>query len=371
MGMADSRKRREAQVNKEDESIGGQDQRPKTKDIDVVNLNTATAEELSRLPGIKAKLAGRIVEYRTKVHPFRETAEITEVRGISAALYEGIADLLAVGPAEPVPWIEPEASPLPAEPEETALPAEPEMPVAPAEVEAPMPAAEPEAPARLVEPEAPEVAQSADAPRFHPVVVREVPPPPPTSIPVPRPRPAPEPRRGIGWPALLAACLASAIAGACLALVLLLAINGTLRFGPNATVSELGTQARQLNVQAERFTASLSQMQGRLDEIDRRLATAQAQVDAVGQEMTRMGGDAQALRGRLEAIESQFGGLAQDLQAARQAARRLDAFLSGLRGLLDQTQGPALGVTPLPQAPSATRKPGLTVVPQPTATPRP
>jgi competence ComEA-like helix-hairpin-helix protein len=357
-------------MNQEDESIGGQEQRPKTKDIDVVNLNTATAEELSRLPGIKAKLAGRIVEYRTKVHPFRETAEITEVRGISAALYEGIADLLTVGPAEPVPWIEPEASPLPAEPEEAALPSEPEMPAAPIEVEAPMPAAEPEAPVRLVEPEVPEVAQSADAPRFHPVVVREVPPPPPTSTPAPRPRPAPEPRRGIGWPALLAACLASAIAGACLALVLLLAINGTLRFGPNATVSELGTQARQLNLQAERSAASLSQMQSRLDEIDRRLATAQAHVDAVGQEMTRMGGDAQALQGRLEAIESQFGGLAQDLQAARQAARRLDAFLSGLRGLLDQTQGPALGVTPLPQAPSATRKPGLTVVPQPTATPR-
>jgi len=98
-------------------------------------------------------------------------------------------------------------------------------------------------------------------------------------------------------------------------------------------------------------------MQGRLDEIDRRLATAQAQVDAVGQEMTRIGGDAQALRGRLEAIESQFGGLAQDLQAHGRppdvsmpscpacAAARSDA-------------GPALGVTPLPQAPSATRKPG-------------
>ena len=78
-------------MNEQDEPIAGQQQqlgpeRPLTKDVDVVNLNTATVEELSRLPGVGAKLAGRIIEYRTKVHPFREPAEITQVRGISAAL---------------------------------------------------------------------------------------------------------------------------------------------------------------------------------------------------------------------------------------------------------------------------------------------
>ncbi len=201
-------------------------------------------------------------------------------------------------------------------------------------------------------------------------------PPPPSALPAPResrsrPQTAPEPRRGAGWPALLGVGLISAIAGACLALLLLLVLNGTLKFGPSATVDELRAQARQLNSQADGFAASLSQMQGRLDEIDSRLATAQAELKAVSQQMARMGGDVQAFQGRLGGLETQFGGLTEDLQAVRQVARRFDAFLVGLRELLDQAQGPALGVTPLPQAPSATRKPGLTVVPQPTATPKP
>ena len=356
-------------MNEQDEPIAGQEQPPKTKDIDIVNLNTATVQELSRLPGIKARLAARIVDYRTRVHPFRETAEITQVRGISPALYVGIADLLTVGSVEleePELLAEPQAPVLPVEPEEPVLPVEAEGPVLPVGAEEPALPTEPEAPAPVVEVEAPV-----------PVVVPEPPPVPPPTPPAHRdtarlrPQPAPEPKRGIGWLALLVACLVSAIAGACLALLLLFAVNGTLRFGPDATVSQLGTQARQLNRQADQFATGLSQVQGRLDDIDRRLTTAQAQLDAVSQQLTRMGGDTQALQGRLEAIESQFGGLAGDLQAARQAARRLDAFLSGLRAVLDQAQGPALGVTPLPKAPSPTLKPGMTVVPQATPTPGP
>jgi len=351
-------------MNEQDEPVAGQEQQPRlkrplTKDIDIVNLNTAAVEELSRLPGIGAKLAGRIVEYRTKVHPFRETAEITQVRGVSAALYAGIADLLTVGSVEPVPWVEPEVPALPAEPEVPALVVEPETPALPVGVEAPVLAVEPDAAVPVVEPEAPAA------------VFRKVPPAPPPSAPLSRPRPAPEPRRGAGWPALLTVGLVSAIAGACLALVLLLAINGTLEFGPSDAVREVQARARQLDGQAGELGASLRQMQGRLDDVDSRLAAAQAELRAVNQEMARVGGDVETFQGRLRAIEAQFGGLAEDLQAVRQVARRFDAFLSGLRELLDQAQGPALGVTPLPQAPSPTRKPGLTVVPQPTSTPKP
>jgi len=371
-------------MNEQDEPIVGREQqpgpeRPLTKDVDVVNLNTATVEELSRLPGVGAKLAGRIIEYRSKVHPFREPAEITQVRGISAALYAGIADLLTVGPVEPVPWVAHSADAqglAVVEPEEVALPAEPEAPALTVEPELWAVPVEPEAPAQVVEPEAPVPVAGPEEPA---VVARELPPvaPPPSAPPAlqdslrSRPQPAPEPKRGAGWPALLAVGLVSAIAGACLALVLLLAINRTLEFGPSAAVSELETRASQLDGQTGELVADLSQMQGRLDEVDSRLATAQADLEAVNQEMTRMGGDVEAFQGQLRAIETQFGGLTEDLQAVRQAARRFDAFLSGLRELLDQAQGPALGVTPLPQAPSPTRKPGLTVIPQPTSTPRP
>ena len=48
----------------------------------VVNLNTATAAELEKLPGIGAKTAARIVEYRQKKGPFKKPEELMNVQGI-------------------------------------------------------------------------------------------------------------------------------------------------------------------------------------------------------------------------------------------------------------------------------------------------
>ncbi len=44
----------------------------------VVNLNTASASDLEGLPGIGAKTAARIVEYRQKNGPFKKVEEILE-----------------------------------------------------------------------------------------------------------------------------------------------------------------------------------------------------------------------------------------------------------------------------------------------------
>ena len=48
----------------------------------VINLNTATAAELEQLPGIGAKVAARIVEYRTKKGPFKKIEELMNVQGV-------------------------------------------------------------------------------------------------------------------------------------------------------------------------------------------------------------------------------------------------------------------------------------------------
>ena len=48
----------------------------------VVNLNTAPATELQTLPGIGAKTAARIVEYRQKNGPFKKIEELMNVRGV-------------------------------------------------------------------------------------------------------------------------------------------------------------------------------------------------------------------------------------------------------------------------------------------------
>ena len=48
----------------------------------VINLNTATIAELEVLPGIGAKTAARIVDYREKKGPFKKIEELMNVQGI-------------------------------------------------------------------------------------------------------------------------------------------------------------------------------------------------------------------------------------------------------------------------------------------------
>src|SRR5580765_7052132 len=48
----------------------------------VVNLNTASVAELEVLPGIGAKTAARIVDYREKKGPFKKIEELMNVQGI-------------------------------------------------------------------------------------------------------------------------------------------------------------------------------------------------------------------------------------------------------------------------------------------------
>jgi comEA protein len=48
----------------------------------IVNLNTATLDELQTLPGIGASTAARILEYRQKNGPFKKIEELMNVRGV-------------------------------------------------------------------------------------------------------------------------------------------------------------------------------------------------------------------------------------------------------------------------------------------------
>ena len=49
----------------------------------VLNLNSATIEQLDELPGIGPVLAGRIVEFREKREGFRRLEELLAIPGIS------------------------------------------------------------------------------------------------------------------------------------------------------------------------------------------------------------------------------------------------------------------------------------------------
>ena len=48
----------------------------------VINLNTASATDLQNLPGIGAKMAERILEYRQKNGPFKKIEDLMNVKGI-------------------------------------------------------------------------------------------------------------------------------------------------------------------------------------------------------------------------------------------------------------------------------------------------
>lgn len=81
---------------------GGIDERTSSVDnldlatVSVININTATPDQLDSLPGIGPAIAQRIIEYRESVGGFKSIDQITEVNGIGTALFNKIKDLITV-----------------------------------------------------------------------------------------------------------------------------------------------------------------------------------------------------------------------------------------------------------------------------------
>ena len=65
-----------------------------------VNINTAPASELQTLPGIGAKVAERIVEYRQKNGPFKKVEDLMNVRGVGEKNFLKLKGQISVGPAK-------------------------------------------------------------------------------------------------------------------------------------------------------------------------------------------------------------------------------------------------------------------------------
>lgn len=68
----------------------------------LVNINSASADELGELPMVGKKRAGDIVEYRSRSGPFASVEDIGKVPGIGPGTLKVVRPLMAVGSAAPV-----------------------------------------------------------------------------------------------------------------------------------------------------------------------------------------------------------------------------------------------------------------------------
>jgi len=65
----------------------------------VVNINTASSEELELLPRVGPALAGRIIEFREANGPFQTVDEILAVKGIGETSFEKLEPFIVTSGA--------------------------------------------------------------------------------------------------------------------------------------------------------------------------------------------------------------------------------------------------------------------------------
>ncbi|HUS13219.1 MAG TPA: helix-hairpin-helix domain-containing protein [Pyrinomonadaceae bacterium] len=69
---------------------------PKTERAAQININTASAEELEKLPGVGKAIGERIVAHRKQYGRFRRAEHLMIVRGISDKKFRELRSLIAV-----------------------------------------------------------------------------------------------------------------------------------------------------------------------------------------------------------------------------------------------------------------------------------
>ena len=63
----------------------------------VVNINTATTDQLIGLPGIGAKMAARIIDYRQKNGGFKKLEDLMNIQGIGEKNFLKLKPLITLG----------------------------------------------------------------------------------------------------------------------------------------------------------------------------------------------------------------------------------------------------------------------------------
>jgi len=62
-----------------------------------ININTASAADLEKLPQIGPKIAQRIIDYRKESGGFKRIEDLMKVKGIGEKTFDRLKDLITVG----------------------------------------------------------------------------------------------------------------------------------------------------------------------------------------------------------------------------------------------------------------------------------
>jgi competence ComEA-like helix-hairpin-helix protein len=399
---------------KELPELGAEETEPEpAEEVAIVDLNTATETDLRQLPGVGPALAARIVSYRDEAGAFADPAGIVAVPGITQAIYERIADRLTASPIEPPSLPEPEPAEAEAfEPEPEPLAGEEPFEPGPepaAEVAAFEPEPEPVAGEESFEPEPEPAAEEEPLEAVWEPVEEGVPEAEPEPVKAEaRPPRGPEPPlvevvpAPVGWGRFLFIGLLSAVVGAAIALAVLFALNRTLDFQTASTralraeayrldgeletlrgdltqveselaaMQDLGPQVKELQASISSMSRDLEAAQAELDSAVQELQATQESVDAVSATVTGLEEGMAALQTDVDELEQQLAATGRALREMNRTVQRFDAFLDGLRLLLEESASPASpSLSPEATRPTPTSQPLVTVIPlaTPTSTP--
>jgi len=85
------------QLTVSEPSVGADDPvRPASVEASLININTASLEELMTLQGVGQVIGQRIIDYRDDSGAFMTIEELKEVSGIGEAVFERIRDRITV-----------------------------------------------------------------------------------------------------------------------------------------------------------------------------------------------------------------------------------------------------------------------------------
>jgi competence protein ComEA len=71
-------------------------QQNQTKPGEKININSASADVLDKLPRIGPKVAQRIIDFRKQNGPFKKVEELMKVKGIGEKTFAKLKDLITI-----------------------------------------------------------------------------------------------------------------------------------------------------------------------------------------------------------------------------------------------------------------------------------